>query len=122
MALTSLALGACAAPTSYVGISFAPGAAAGDLQELARQALAGDKQAQLDLGIAYEEGRGIAVDLKRAEELYRLAAVDGGGVIWIYSPPVGNGTSGRVVPIDRGKVRGGLMAARSRLDRLLQLP
>jgi hypothetical protein len=120
--LASLALGACAVPSSYMGISFTPGAAASDLQDLARRAQVGDKQAQLDLGIAYEEGRGVAVDLERAEGLYRMAAANSGGVIWIYSPPVGNGTSGRVIPIDRGKIEGGLLAAKSRLHLLVLRP
>jgi hypothetical protein len=66
-------LAACST-RAYAGISFAPGAAEPDLQSLARQARSGDKQAQLQLGIRYEEGRGVPVDLARAERLYFQAA------------------------------------------------
>jgi hypothetical protein len=113
--LASLALAACAAPSSYMGISFAPGAAAGDLQDLARRAQAGDKQAQLDLGIAYEEGRGVAVDLKRAERLYRMAATTSGGTLYVYQPPVKKGGRGGAVPVNMGPVVLGLEAAKARL-------
>lgn len=40
-------------------------------------ALAGDATAQFNLGQAYKLGRGVAVDLRQAEEWYRLAAVQG---------------------------------------------
>lgn len=66
-------LAACAV-NSYAGIPFAAGAADPELQALARRAQAGDKHAQLDLGIRYEEGRGVPVDLGRAARLYRMAA------------------------------------------------
>lgn len=66
-------LGACA-HDSYAGVSFETG---GDpaTQALARRARAGDKRAQLDLGLRYEEGRdGMPFDLARAEQLYRAAS------------------------------------------------
>jgi TPR repeat protein len=116
--LASLALGACAAPSSYMGISFAPGAAASNLQELARRAQTGDKQAQLDLGVAYEEGRGVAVDVKRAEGLYRMAACDSSGRIWIYVPANGKHSTGKVVPDYLRPDRAGLPKARIRLLKL----
>jgi TPR repeat protein len=40
-------------------------------------ALAGDANAQFNLGQAYKLGRGVAVDLKAAEEWFRLAALQG---------------------------------------------
>jgi hypothetical protein len=113
--LASLALGACAAHTSYMGISFAPGAVASDLQDLARRAQAGDKQAQLDLGIAYEEGRGVAVDLRRAERLYRMAAADSGGIRPIYSPPTQRGALGRVIFMEINNTARGINTAKDRL-------
>lgn len=64
-------LGACAASTSYAGIPLAAGGADSDLQSLARRAQAGDKQAQLELGIRYEEGRGVEADPEAARRLYR---------------------------------------------------
>lgn len=114
----TLALAACAAPSSYMGISFAPGLAASDLQDLARRAQAGDKQAQLDLGIAYEEGRGVAVDIRKARKLYQLAGSDSGGAIWLYSPSVGNGTRGRVVSVNSRSKQSGLVEAKIRMERL----
>lgn len=119
--LVSVALfaaGGCSAPTSYMGISLAPGATAPELQGLARSAHAGDKQAQLQLGIAYEEGRGVARDMGRARKLYALAAADGGGTIWVYQPPLKKGGSGRVVPVNLGPKVVGLAEAKDRLVRL----
>jgi hypothetical protein len=115
--LASLALTACTAPTSYMGISFAPGAAASDLQDLARRAQAGDKQAQLDLGITYEEGRGVAVDLEWAARLYRVAATDSGGLTWATIP---GGKRGRaaVYSFQSGPRITGLKDAKRRLDSL----
>jgi TPR repeat protein len=114
--LASLALAACAAPSSYMGISFAPGAAASNLQDLARRAQAGDKQAQLDLGIAYEEGRGDGVDLKRAEALYWMAAADTGRVVLVHSLPYGNGAHGRVLLIQPHRRQAAIPEARKRLE------
>src|SRR3546814_3291135 len=80
----SLLASACAAPKSHYGISLAPGAAPAEVQDLARRAAAGDKHAQLDLGIRYEEGNGVPRDLKRARQLYRLAAPPSGGTMYVY--------------------------------------
>jgi hypothetical protein len=86
------------------------------LPDLARMAQGGDKHAQLELGIRFEEGRGVERDLDKAKKLYRLAASDSGGRIWVYSPPVGNGTKGRVIPVDAWPKFAGLTAARKRLE------
>jgi hypothetical protein len=111
----ALVLSACAAPSSYMGISLTPGTAASGLQALALRAQSGDKQAQLDLGVAYEEGRGVGVDLKRAEKLYRMAATTTGGTIYVYQPPVKPGAVGMMVQMDIGPVVHGLEAAQARL-------
>jgi hypothetical protein len=119
--LVSVALfaaGGCSAPTSYMGISLAPGAADPLMQDIARNARAGDKQAQLQLGVAYEEGRGVARDESRARKLYALAANDSGGTIWVYQPPVKKGGNGRVVPVNVGPKVAGLAEAKGRLERL----
>lgn len=114
----------CAAATisgcasGYAGIALAPGAASPEIQSLARRAQAGDKHAQLELGIAFEEGRGVLRDLDKAEKFYRAAATDSGGTLWVYSPPVGNGAAGRVIPVDRGPVREALLEAKRRLGAL----
>ena len=115
--MAALALAACA-PTTYAGIPLRAGAGDPELQQLARQAQAGDKQAQLELGIRYEEGRGVARNLARAEELYELAASVTAGRQHVYAPPVGNQTAGQVMDVAVGTPRPGLQAARWRLERL----
>ncbi|MBJ7389741.1 MAG: sel1 repeat family protein [Sphingomonadaceae bacterium] len=97
----ALLISGCASQ-QYMGVSLKPGGADPAVQALAARASTGDKQAQLDLGIRFEEGAGVARDLAAAKKLYRQAASDSGGTIWIYTPPVGNGTSGRVVPVQSG--------------------
>ena len=105
----------CSVPTHYMGIDLAPGAAPPSLQGVAEQAQSGNKAAQLALGIAYEEGQGVAVDLQRAKTLYRLAAANSGGTIYLYQPPVRKGGRGGVIPVNLGPVVAGLAAARERL-------
>ena len=101
-----LGLAACV-NSSYAGIPFAPNAADPELQNLARLARSGEKHAQLELGIRYEEGRGVPVDLERAGRLYTLAATDFGGTIGRWPDK-----------IDLGPRREGLAEARTRLKRL----
>ena len=101
------------APTTY---SYAASAKNLPLKVLARRAQAGVKAAQLELGIRFEEGRGVERDLGKARALYRLAASTSGGQIWIYSPPVGNGSSGRVIPVNTGPKQVGLAEAKRRLE------
>lgn len=113
----ALLLTACT-NNAYMGIPLAEGIGDPALRSLAQRAAAGDKQAQLDLGIRYEEGDGIERDLHFAKKLYQLAASDSGGVLWVYSPPVGNGTSGRVIPVRSGHNNLGLPEAKSRLSEL----
>lgn len=105
------------ATNRYAGVSLIPGAADPQLQALAQRARAGDKQAQLELGIRYEEGRGVPVDLGRAAHFYRLAARDTGGPIYTYVPRVGR-QAGRVVVVNAGPREPGLAEARARLERL----
>ena len=76
------------------------------------------KQAQLVLGIIYEEGLGVPVSIATAKKLYRLASRDSGGTLWVYTPAVGKDVPGRVIPVGRGPTIQGLSEARSRLDRL----
>ncbi len=113
-----IALSACAAPSSYAGIPLSPGAADEDLQQLARRAQAGDKHAQLELGIRYEEGRGVPRDIRKAKRLYTIAAADSGGTIHVYMPPVGKNGQGRIVPVSDGPVRRGLLQAKIRREAL----
>lgn len=104
----------CCASQSYMGIAFAGDQADAELQQLAARAKADDKQAKLDLGIRFEEGRGVPIDKRRAAQLYRMAASDSGGVQMIYTPPMGNGRAS-TVPVDTGPRVEGLGEARERL-------
>ena len=108
-----LALSACTS-NQYMGISLNPGAVTQELQELARRARAGDKQAQLTLGIRYEMGQGLSIDLKRARTLYMMAAGNSSKTVWIYSPSPGGGAPARVLQIDRSPIAG-LEEAKRRL-------
>lgn len=112
-----ISLTGCAS-TSYLGIPLAAGAADPALQDLARSARSGDKHAQLELGIRYEEGRGVAVDLTRAERLYRSAALQAGGVRIAHLPAVGRNGGSAAVPISAGRVVPGLAEAEARLAAL----
>ena len=53
-------------------------------------------------------------DPDRACRLYEAAAATSGGTMWIYSPPVVKGGSGRVIPITT-PVSPGLPVAHARL-------
>ncbi|HEY0029048.1 MAG TPA: hypothetical protein VGC35_14380 [Allosphingosinicella sp.] len=97
----AILLGGCAASSSYAGISFKPGAAEPALEQLARRARAGDKQAQLELGVRYEEGTGVARDLKRARDLYFDAATRRSKrQTAVYLPRKGGGGSVKLFPGD----------------------
>ena len=90
------------------------------LRQLARRSAKGDKLAQLELGIRYEEGRGVPVDLAKARQLYGSAASDGRAPLWLYGAAVGAAGPGLVVQRSRGRAVAGLPAARERLRMLQQ--
>lgn len=113
----ALLLAACT-NDSYLGISLAEGVAPPEVEKLAVLARAGDKHAQLELGIRFEEGRGVARDPAKARNLYRLAAADSGGPVWVYAPPVREGEAGRVLRMGAGPRQAGLEEARRRLQAL----
>ena len=75
---------------------------------------AGDKHAQLLLGLRYEEGIGVKRDLSRAAALYRAAGTANPGIIYVYAPPVGN-APGTVIPVSTGPAEPGLPEAQYRL-------
>jgi Sel1 repeat len=115
----ALLLSACAVPTHYAGIDLRPESlVAPEVQSLAGRAQNGDKQSQLDLGIRYEEGRGVPQDPKRARALYRMAATQTGSTIFVYVPASRKGGHGYVTPVNTGPIVPGLAAARERLNRL----
>lgn len=101
---------------SYMGIPFDASKTSPEIANLARRSLTGDKQAQLDLGIAFEVGHGVEPDSDKARKLYQLAASDSGGPMVVYVPGV-RGGSGLLTRVDVGEDdRGGLAEAQARLD------
>ncbi len=100
-------LSACAS----TGLGVSRDAMPTSLQPIYDRASIGDKRAQFELGLAYASGAGVARDCDQARRLLKLAAADTGGTLWVYSPPVGNGTQGRVIPIDQGPRQPGLRGA-----------
>lgn len=79
----------------------------------------GDKEAQFALGRAYEEGAGVPRDYRRAAKLYRAAASPTSGIIYVYSPGVGEAPS-QVMPLRSGPDRPGLAQAARGLARLYE--
>ena len=112
-----LAMSGCVS-SSYMGIGFAPVSADPALQQLAQLARAGDKQAQLDLGKRFEGGNGVPEDKRLAVRLYRQAASDSGGVVWIYAPSPGGGAPARVIQVDKGPRQAGLLEASKKVRML----
>ncbi|WBY08676.1 hypothetical protein PIB19_04250 [Sphingomonas sp. 7/4-4] len=110
----SAMLSACGCtPHSYAGIDLRPGRAPADLQALAEQARAGDKQAQMDLSDRFAAGDSIAADPRRAEQLLEAAASDRGGRRLVFVPR-GNGAV-QAMPVNTGPFEPGLSAAKQRL-------
>jgi hypothetical protein len=114
--LPALTLTACTAPTHYAGIDLRAGAESAEVQALAQQAQGGSKEAQLALGIQYEEGNGLPLDVKRARKLYRMAAAATGGTIFVYVPASKKGGKGHLTPVNTGPRVEGLAEARARLN------
>ncbi len=84
--------------------------------QLAGLAWAGNKPAALELGIRFEEGRGLGRDVEKARKLYRIASLSTGGLSWIYSPGVGD-APGQILPL-YAPDDPGLAEARTRLTAL----
>jgi hypothetical protein len=116
-ATAALALAGCVAGGRNCGPPVGSFAEA-PLARLQCSAGAGDKSAQLELGIRYEEGRGVPADLRRAERLYASAARTRQIPNYVYSAPVGTEKTGRMVPIGPPRTIPGLLQARARLARL----
>lgn len=105
----------CTAGT-YADIPLAAGAGGLELQDLATRARANDKQAQLELGKRFEEGRGVPRDLRRARALYGAAAKDVGGTRMMFVPD--RSKSVLAVPVNSGVRVIGLIEAKTALQRL----
>jgi hypothetical protein len=109
----TVCLSACATPRSYMGLDIGPGAEDSSLTSLARRAQTGDQQAQLELGIAYEEGRGVRRNLLRAMQLYEEASRASGGSRIIHRPRANGSVDSQ--PVYSGPRTLGLEEARVRL-------
>jgi TPR repeat protein len=107
---------------SYAGIPLAAGAADPEIQNLARRARASDKQAQLQLGIRYEEGLGIAPNLRRARSVYLAASRTTGGRSALHLPSASGKGGVATIPVSTGPRVEGLAEARHRLWLLNRQP
>lgn len=105
-------------PDRYQGISLAADNGDEALRALAGRAAAGDKRAQLALGIRFETGDGVPLDLRRAERLYRMAAATT-HVRDVYFPSVFMKTPGKLLRRYE-RPRFGLPEAQTRLEALRQ--
>lgn len=116
------ALTACASqPSRFQGIAFDSAAHPPEVRALAQRAADGDKAAQLELGIRFEEGRGVPVSRRRAERLYWMAAsYSGGGRELDFFRPMRPGGRWHVNPTEGGRFVPGLPEARARLEALRQ--
>jgi hypothetical protein len=118
LASAALALPGCAGPSSYAGISFDPGAADPVLQALARRAQAADKEAQLQLGIRFEEGLGVERSRRHARLLYAKAAADREQPTYSYHHRGPGQSLGFFAPAGASRREAGLEEAKRRLRRL----
>ena len=118
--ISAAAVTGCAAqPERFAGISFDSASHPPEVRALAERAAEGDKMAQLELGIRYEEGRGVAADRRRAQRLYQMAAThSGGGRQYEFFRPMRPGGRWHVIPIEGGPFVPGLPEARARLEAL----
>lgn len=102
----------------YAGVPLRARAASPELRALTTRARFRDRRAQRELGIRFEEARGVSASIARAKYLYRKVVAERGGVLWVYTPSVVQGQPGRVAPLDLGPKSPGLDEARRRLASL----
>ncbi|WP_143084882.1 hypothetical protein [Novosphingobium sp. CF614] len=101
-----------------MGIPLTAGAVDPELQQLAMRARSGDKHAQLDLGIRFEEGHGVVQNLLKARDLYFAAATERGAARLIVIPTSSGDTRVPII-MRRSRVTAtGLAEAALRWDRI----
>jgi TPR repeat protein len=88
-AVGASSLGACAARSVYEGIPLDKGAAEPGLQDLAKRAKAGNRQARLELGKRFEDGRGVVRDVQRACAIFTRTPSGTARETWVYTPSTG---------------------------------
>lgn len=114
--VASLTLSACAS-SIYAASPLAMASTDPAVGNPVVRARSGDKHAQFDLGVRFETGDGVEKNRAQAIALYRQAASSSGGILWVWSPAVGN-VPGRTIPINQGPVVPGLPEARKRLQEM----
>lgn len=117
----SALVGGCTAPPSYMGLNLNASDLPAEPRDLALRAQAGDKEAQLYLGIAFEEGRGVARDLGRARRLYALATSCSGGLLRVYVLLVIPSQAGRVTQVPMMAPPSGFTNTKARLEQLNEM-
>lgn len=117
---------ACPGPSPGPGVAGHVDARASDLlatrtlADLSCWAESNNEMAQYALGKAYENGIGVSADREAALRYYRAAATTIPDQTFVYVPPVGEKTSGRVMPVNTGKGRTGLSEAKKAVERLTE--
>ena len=96
LSIAGIILTSCT-PKRYMGISLEEGAAPAAIQALGQRARGGNKEAQLELGVLFEDGIGLEQNLTRAKYLYRRASKDTKHSVWVYMPAAGYKGRGGVV-------------------------
>lgn len=97
---------------AYTNINASP-----EVLELIKLARSGDKRAQLELGVRFEEGDGVPISLDQAIRFYRYAANDTGGIRPIFVP--GRGLAATIV--SSGRRVSAEAAARARVRQAIAL-
>jgi hypothetical protein len=92
--------------------------ASAELQALSTRAAAGDKWAQYELGLLFEQGQGVPANRGRAMQLYALAGRDDPGKMTIYVPSSKSGGKSSLQTFDSGRRAKGLAVARDRLKQM----
>lgn len=109
---------ACSSNREYFGIELNYSGPPTEVQQLAQLAATGDKQAQLQLGVHFEEGEGVEQSYRTARELYSLAAEPIGGVIYVYRASITEDDAVSIATIDLGPRVSGLSEAARRISEL----
>ena len=106
------------ATRSYMGISLVPGQAPTELQRTAALARFGDKMAQYELGLRFEEGRDVPVDYQAARLLFSQAATSRPNLTQLYIPDNSRKYGGYTSAVDNKLPQPGIPQAVEHLKRL----
>ena len=96
--LFAASLAGCAPGSHYLGIDLRVGARDPELQQLAARARSGGRREKLELGILFEEGRGVPRDVAVARRLYEDAVFSEELMDLIVLPEASQGQIPVVIP------------------------